>query len=88
MRAAEAVSMIREGLGQILNDVPQAMTYEVVADFSLPKRAAVTTQELTGARVPRRLTHQVRVATAIAQTVMMALMMGGVSRGGGDDLRR
>jgi len=34
MRAAEVVSMIREGLGQILNDVPQAMTYEVVADFS------------------------------------------------------
>jgi hypothetical protein len=38
MRAAEAVSMIREGLGQILNDVPQAMTYEVVADFSPAKK--------------------------------------------------
>jgi len=34
MSAAEAVSMIHEGLGKILSDRPQAMTYDVVVDFS------------------------------------------------------
>ena len=34
MHATEAVSMIHQGLGQILNDGPQATKYEVVVDFS------------------------------------------------------
>jgi hypothetical protein len=34
MHTTEAVSMIHEGLGLILNDGPQALTYDVVVDFS------------------------------------------------------
>lgn len=35
VHAAEAVSMVQSGLGQILSDCPQAMTYEGVADFAV-----------------------------------------------------
>ena len=34
MHTAEAVSMIHQGLGQILNDGPVATKYEVVVDFA------------------------------------------------------
>ncbi len=34
VHAAEAVSMVQSGLGQILSECPQAMTYEGVADFA------------------------------------------------------
>lgn len=33
MHTAQAVSMIHQGLGKILNDGPQTTTYEVVVDF-------------------------------------------------------
>ena len=36
VHAAEAVSMVQSGLGQILSTCPQAMTYEVVVDFAAP----------------------------------------------------
>ena len=35
VRAAEAVSMVRSGLGQILSECPQTMTYEGVVDFAV-----------------------------------------------------
>jgi hypothetical protein len=38
MRTAEAISMIQEGLGKILNQGPQASGYDVVVDFSTTQR--------------------------------------------------
>lgn len=35
--AADVVSMIQSGVGQILNECPPAMTYEGVVDFAAPR---------------------------------------------------
>lgn len=49
VHAAEAVSMVQSGLGGILSTCPQAMTYEVVEDFSASGECRAISQG-TGSR--------------------------------------
>ena len=54
MLKAEAVSMIDRGLGPILNDRRQAMSYDVLVDFPTAEGAAATATERAVAKARRQ----------------------------------
>ena len=56
VHAAEAVSMVRSGLGHILSDCPQAMTYEDVVAFATSGGCSTVGQG-TGSRDDGGQTH-------------------------------